>query len=62
MDIPPIHLGFGLLDKVVLRFDEPHWAAEPDVFGVLGADAPVTKMVPYEPFDPRLRRAAGCLA
>jgi hypothetical protein len=38
-------LGFGLLDKVVLRFDEPHWAAEPDVFGVLGADAPVSDVV-----------------
>ena len=38
-------LGFGLLDKVVLRFDEPHWAAEPDVFGVVGADAPVSDVV-----------------
>ncbi len=38
-------LGFGLLDKVVLRFDEPHWAAEPDVFGVVGADAPVSDVL-----------------
>ena len=38
-------LGFGLLDKVVLRFDDVHWPAEPDVFGVLGADPPVSDVV-----------------
>ena len=38
-------LGFGVLDKVVLAFDDAHWPAEPDVFGVAGADAPVTDLV-----------------
>lgn len=38
-------LGFGVLDKVVLAFDDAHWPAEPDMLGVVGADAPVTDLV-----------------
>lgn len=38
-------LGFGLLDKVVLRFDEQFWPAEPDTFGIVGADQPVSDLV-----------------
>lgn len=38
-------LGFGLLDKVVLRFDEPFWPQDPDTFGIVGRDQPVCDVV-----------------
>mgnify|MGYP000567731486 CR=1 FL=1 len=38
-------LGFGLLDKVVLRFDEPFWPREPDMLGIAGKDQPVSDLV-----------------
>ena len=34
-------LGFGLLNKVVLAFEEPFWPESPDMFGLLGAEQPV---------------------
>ncbi|MGQ9407519.1 flavin monoamine oxidase family protein [Mycolicibacterium gilvum] len=42
-------LGFGLLNKVVLRFDEPFWTeefdADTDMFGMAGQDQPVSDLV-----------------
>lgn len=38
-------LGFGLLDKVVLAFDEPLWPHDPDTFGIVGRDQPVSDLV-----------------
>lgn len=38
-------LGFGLLDKVVLAFDEPFWSQDPDMFGIVGRDQPVSDLV-----------------
>ena len=38
-------LGFGLLDKVVLRFAEPFWPEDTDVIGIAGADQPVSNLV-----------------
>lgn len=38
-------LGFGLLDKVVLRFAEPFWPPEPDMIGIAGRDQPVSDLV-----------------
>ena len=37
-------LGFGLLDKVVLKFDRPFWP-ESDVLGLVGLDQPVSDLV-----------------
>lgn len=34
-------LGFGVLDKVVLAFDEPFWPQRADVLGLVGAGQPV---------------------
>ncbi|MDZ4264185.1 MAG: FAD-dependent oxidoreductase [Mycobacterium sp.] len=38
-------LGFGLLDKVVLAFDEPFWPQDPDTFGIVGRHQPVSDLV-----------------
>ncbi len=38
-------LGFGLLDKVVVRFDKPFWPVERDMIGIAGADQPVSDLV-----------------
>jgi len=38
-------LGFGLLDKVVLKFDEPFWPEDPDTFGIVGHDQPVSDLI-----------------
>lgn len=42
-------LGFGLLDKVVLRFDTPFWTrqfdADTDMIGIAGRDQPVSDLV-----------------
>ena len=38
-------LGFGLLNKVALVFDEPFWPREPDMFGIVGRDQPVSDLV-----------------
>ena len=42
-------LGFGLLDKVVLKFDKAFWAADVelqrDMFGIVGRDQPVSDVV-----------------
>ncbi|GAB3241716.1 flavin monoamine oxidase family protein [Mycolicibacterium hippocampi] len=38
-------LGFGVLDKVVLAYDEPFWPQEPDTFGIVGRDQPVSDLV-----------------
>ena len=37
-------LGFGLLDKVVLKFDQPFWP-ETDVIGLVGRDQPVSMLI-----------------
>jgi polyamine oxidase len=34
-------LGFGLLNKVVLAFEEPFWPESPDLFGLVGPEQPV---------------------
>ena len=34
-------LGFGLLNKVVLAFEEPFWPEAPDMLGLLGSAQPV---------------------
>ncbi len=34
-------LGFGLLNKVVLAFEEPFWPESSDMFGLLGSEQPV---------------------
>lgn len=38
-------LGFGLLNKVVLAFEEPFWPESPDMFGLVGAGQPVGDML-----------------
>ncbi|VEG57121.1 amine oxidase [Mycolicibacterium aurum] len=42
-------LGFGLLDKVVLRFDEPFWTEQfgvrSDMIGIAGQNQPVSDLV-----------------
>lgn len=38
-------LGFGVLDKVVLRFDAPFWTADADMIGIAGRDQPVSDLV-----------------
>ncbi|PRC42517.1 amine oxidase, partial [Mycobacterium sp. ITM-2017-0098] len=42
-------LGFGLLDKVVLRFDEPFWTQQfdmrSDMLGIAGQNQPVSDLV-----------------
>jgi len=38
-------LGFGLLNKVVLTFDEPFWPDDPDTFGIVGRDQPVSDLI-----------------
>ncbi|BBX01254.1 amine oxidase [Mycolicibacterium moriokaense] len=42
-------LGFGLLDKVVLKFDQPFWP-DADVLGLVGADQPVPFLINGEAF------------
>ncbi len=38
-------LGFGVLDKVVLAYDEAFWPMDRDVIGVAGEDQPVSNLV-----------------
>ena len=38
-------LGVGVLDKVVLSFDEPFWPHSPDVIGLAGPGAPLPVLV-----------------
>ncbi|MBO0679722.1 FAD-dependent oxidoreductase [Mycolicibacterium sp. S2-37] len=38
-------LGFGLLNKVVVTFDEPFWPRDRPMIGLVGADQPVTDLV-----------------
>ncbi|MGD9620305.1 MAG: flavin monoamine oxidase family protein [Mycolicibacterium sp.] len=38
-------LGFGLLDKVVLAFEEPFWPKDFDMFGIVGHEQPVSDLV-----------------
>ncbi|WP_422745766.1 flavin monoamine oxidase family protein [Mycobacterium sp. WMMD1722] len=38
-------LGFGLLNKVVVMFDEPFWPRERPVIGLVGDNQPVTDLV-----------------
>lgn len=38
-------LGFGLLDKVVLTFDESFWPSDHDMIGISGRDRPVSDLV-----------------
>jgi monoamine oxidase len=38
-------LGFGLLDKVVLTFDEPFWPQGHDMLGIAGRNPPVSDLV-----------------
>ena len=38
-------LGFGLLDKIVLAFDEPFWPESPDMLGLVGRQRPVNDLV-----------------
>ncbi len=38
-------LGFGVLNKVVLAFEEPFWPRSPDVFGLVGARQPLPVLV-----------------
>jgi polyamine oxidase len=42
-------LGFGLLDKVVLKFDQPFWP-ENDVIGLVGGGEPVSMLINGETF------------
>jgi monoamine oxidase len=42
-------LGFGLLDKVVLEFDEPFWP-DADVLGLVGSEQPVPFLINGEVF------------
>ena len=42
-------LGFGLLDKVVLKFDEPFWP-DADVIGLVGSEQPVPFLINGETF------------
>lgn len=38
-------LGFGLLDKVVLAFEEPFWPESPDMLGLVGPKRPIADLV-----------------
>jgi len=38
-------LGFGLLDKVVLAFEEPFWPQSADLLGLVGTEQPVGDLV-----------------
>ena len=38
-------LGFGLLNKVVLKFDEPFWPLDRDALGIVGSNQPVSDLV-----------------
>lgn len=38
-------LGFGLLNKVVLSFEEPFWPESPDMIGLVGPNQPVADLV-----------------
>ena len=38
-------LGFGLLNKVVLSFEEPFWPESPDMIGLVGQEQPVADLV-----------------
>lgn len=38
-------IGFGLLDKVALRFDRAFWPLDADMIGVAGPDQPVSDLV-----------------
>ncbi len=42
-------LGFGLLDKVALKFDQPFWP-DADVIGLVGSDQPVSMLINGETF------------
>ena len=42
-------LGFGLLDKVVLKFDQPFWP-DADVIGLVGSEQPVSMLINGETF------------
>ncbi|MGZ5377983.1 MAG: flavin monoamine oxidase family protein [Mycobacterium sp.] len=42
-------LGFGLLDKVVLKFDQSFWPGA-DVIGLVGSDQPVSMLINGETF------------
>lgn len=42
-------LGFGLLDKVVLEFDQPFWP-DADVIGLVGAEQPVPFLINGQAF------------
>lgn len=42
-------LGFGLLDKVVLKFDQSFWP-DADVIGLVGSDQPVSMLINGETF------------
>jgi len=42
-------LGFGLLDKVVLKFDQPFWP-DADVIGLVGGEQPVSMLINGETF------------
>jgi polyamine oxidase len=42
-------LGFGLLDKVVLKFDQPFWP-DNDVIGLVGGGEPVSMLINGETF------------
>jgi monoamine oxidase len=42
-------LGFGLLDKVVLKFDQPFWP-DADVIGLVGNEQPVSMLINGEIF------------
>jgi monoamine oxidase len=42
-------LGFGLLDKVVLKFDQPFWP-DNDVIGLVGSGEPVSMLINGETF------------
>ncbi len=39
------HLGFGVLDKVVLTFSEPFWPQSTDVVGLVGSEQPLPILV-----------------
>ena len=44
-------MGFGVLDKVVLAFDEPFWPRSADVLGLVGSQQPVPVLVNGLSFD-----------
>jgi monoamine oxidase len=45
-------LGFGLLDKVVLKFDQPFWP-DNEVIGLVGSGEPVSMLINGETFADR---------